>query len=312
MTESNFIGSSTLAWAWDATSISAFVRCPRYYYYKIVEGWTDDTPTHLQFGIFVHTAFQEYEKFRVNHSHDESLRHMLRLLLPAVAAWTPLPPRSKSEELKTPENLIRLVIWYLEHYSADALSTYLLHDGSAAVELNFNFQTEFSLAKTPVHLCGYLDRIVVFNNDKFVDDYKTTTTTPSSYYFDRYDLDNQMCLYNLGAQILLATPIRGVIVDAIQLAVGFIRPVRSITYRTPDQLEEWLENTQVWLAQAEAYASASSPSDPSRAYPMNLASCGNYGGCEFAKVCSKSRQIRSKVLASDFTKGPQWNPLIPR
>jgi hypothetical protein len=136
-------------------------------------------------------------------------------------------------------------------------------------------------------------------------DRKSTTTTPGSYYFDRYDLDEQMTVYNLAAQVLLKSPIKGVIVDVVQVAVGFTRPVRGFTYRTPDQVNEWLDHLRIWMEYAESCEAKSF-------WPMNLTSCDKYGGCEFRHVCSKSPAVRERFLKQDFIRSEPWNPLIPR
>jgi len=100
------------------------------------------------------------------------------------------------------------------------------------------------------------------------------------------------------------TPVRGVIIDAAQIAVGFSRFSRGFTFRTEAQIEEWLTNTKEWLARAEDYAVAGF-------WPMNDKACHHYGGCVFRKVCSKSPEVRHKFLETDFVK-KQWNPLEPR
>lgn len=160
----------------------------------------------------------------------------------------------------------------------------------------------------PYILCGYLDRVVTFNEELFVMDRKTTTSTPGSYYFDQFEPDNQMTLYTIAGQIVLNSPIRGVIIDACQVAVGFSRYTRGLTYRSRDQIDEWLHDLRFYLEQAERYAVEGY-------YPMNDSSCGKYGGCRFRKICSKSPQVREKFLKSDFIQlDPQsrWNPLVPR
>ena len=42
-----------------------------------------------------------------------------------------------------------------------------------------------------------MDRVVSFNDQLFVMDHKTTTTTPSQYYFNQYEPHNQMTLYTM-------------------------------------------------------------------------------------------------------------------
>ena len=108
---------------------------------------------------------------------------------------------------------------------------------------------------------------------------------------------------------MLKSPIKGVIIDAAQVLLE--KPnayARGFTYRTPDQLDEWREDLRFWLGQAEAFATAGH-------WPMNDTACGNYGGCKFREVCSKSPQVREQYLKSSFDKldeSERWNPLRAR
>lgn len=306
---SPFIEGTTIRWAWDATCLSDFAKCPRYYYLKRVEGWSNETGIHLRWGSEFHKALEDYDRERAaGIHHDDSMHDTLRALLERIEGWEP-EARSKSEELKSKANLVRSVIWYLCHYEEDPARTVIREGGKPAVELNFNFALDIwpldYTPETPYHLCGYLDRVVEFGGDKYVMDRKTTTTTLGSYYFDRYDNDLQMSLYTMAGQVLLQSPIKGVIVDAVQVAVGFSRFVRGFTYRSPDRLEEWLGETRYWISRAEECSVRDY-------WPMNTTSCDKYGGCEFRGICSKSPVVREKFLESEFMKEELWNPLKPR
>jgi len=139
-------------------------------------------------------------------------------------------------------------------------------------------------------------------------DRKTTGSTPSPYYFNQFEPNNQMTLYSLASQIVMSSPVRGVIIDAAQIAEGFSRFTRGFTYRTQDQLDEWLTDLKFWFAKAEDYAAEGY-------WPMNDTACDKFGGCRFREVCSKSPSVREQFLKSNFTKqeeGERWNPLKPR
>lgn len=63
------------------------------------------------------------------------------------------------------------------------------------------------------------------------------------------------------------------------------------------ELEEFVVDTLEWIRSAERWAA--------RAYwPMNRASCNNYGGCAFRGVCSRDPSVREIILRSDFIKLP--------
>jgi hypothetical protein len=145
---------------------------------------------------------------------------------------------------------------------------------------------------------------VEFSGGFYVMDRKTTGSTLGGYYFDGFNPDNQMSLYSLAGRCVYNTPVRGVILDAAQVAVGFTRFDRGFTYRTEAQLNEWLRDLGYWLDQAERYAA-------DEYWPMNDKSCHNYGGCPFRGVCSKDPAVRESFLESDFERRP-WNPLEVR
>jgi hypothetical protein len=72
----------------------------------------------------------------------------------------------------------------------------------------------------------------------YVMDQKTTGGTVGTYYFEQFSPNNQMSLYSWAGQAILRSPVRGVIIDAAQIAVNFTRFERGITTRSKDQLDE--------------------------------------------------------------------------
>lgn len=312
-----------MQWAWDSTSLGYLKTCPRLYQYKMIEGWQEkDESVHLRFGIEYHGALQNYDKARAtNVSHDDAVHDVIRALVFSTAEWNP------DHKFKNREFLFRTVIWYLDKFEHDAAKTHIKSDGTPAVEESFRFEldwgpyTDLERAKSDIHaaqpylLCGHLDKVVNFNDDLYVLDHKTTKSEPSSWYFTQYEPDNQMTLYTLAAQVIFQSPIKGVIVDAAQIAIGFSRFGRGFTYRTKEQIEEWLGDLKYLLAQAEDYAAEGY-------WPMNDKACNSYRseesgtiGCPFRCICSKAPQVRGQFLKSGFTKlseEDRWNPMKSR
>lgn len=318
---SPFHAGTTIQFAWDSTSLGWFKECPRKYYYSMIVGWRGkgDQNVHLRFGIHYHACLEEYDHAIARGlDHDSATREMVRKAL--CDTWDrpdeehPLRngPWQSSHNLKTRETLVRSLVWYVEQFGPeDNTKTLILANGKPAVELSFKLEVDDSLI-----ICGHLDRVVDFLDNRYVMDRKTSTTTISSYYFDQYEPDNQMTLYSAATQIIYQTPVKGVIIDACQIAVGFSRFERGFTYRTSDQIEEWLDHTKFWTASAnhlseKSDALARKGENPAEAFPLNDKSCHKYGGCAFRKVCSRDRRVREEFLRSDF-KIEKWNPLIPR
>lgn len=347
MSESPFLPGTHIQYAWDSTSLGWLKTCPRLYQYHMIEGWRSKSESvHLKFGQWYHSALELYDRCRAESTgHEEALIVVIRSCMTLTWDFEDCPecngsgfvqsgvcgncvgghtgpghPWSSDHPLKTRENLIRSIIWYLDHFSNDAAQTIQLANGKPAVELSFRMELNYGPAASaqtrydtaqgeliqgkPYILCGHLDRLVSLAGGTYVMDRKTTSMALGSNYFDQYSPDNQMSLYSLAAKVIYQTPVKGVIIDAAELKVGFTRFGRGMTFRTDAELEEWLDETKHWLRLAEGFASEGY-------WPRNDKACHHYGGCTFRKVCSKSPEVRQKFLESDFTKHP-WNPLEAR
>jgi hypothetical protein len=328
---SPFLPGTNIQFAFDSTSLGWLKTCPRLYQYSMIDGYRSKSGSvHLLFGGWYHSALEMYDRHRSSGTdHEDTLRAVVSWLL--LETWiypeadTDVEageehgrghPWNSGHNLKTRETLVRSVIWYLEQFGpADTCETVQLATGKPAVELSFRLEMDWGPEQSsskddprgvsqPYVLSGHLDRVVTFQGAHYVMDRKTSSTTIGSYYFDQYDPDNQMSLYSMAARVIYQTPVRGVIIDAAQIAVGFSRFTRGFTFRTEAQIEEWLENTKHWLALAEGYATEGF-------WPMNDKACNHYGGCAFRKVCSKSPEVRQKFLETDF-EVRKWNPLEAR
>lgn len=201
--------------------------------------------------------------------------------------------------------LLRSIIWYYEHYKNDMVNTVTLATGKPAVELSVKLPTGvFSPANEEYYLCAHFDRIVEFAGDLYVADHKSSTFALTGDYFTKYSPDNQMSAYPFLANVTLGIPVRGVLIDAVQIGVGFSRFQRGPAHRTKSQLEEWFTGWKSFIRRAEDFAAE-------RYWPMNEASCGNFGGCAFREVCSKSPESRHTFLQSNYF-FVDWNPLKSR
>jgi len=316
--EQSPFSSPGVQFAWDSTSLGYFKECPRKYYYTMIEGWRGGgSSVHLEFGGLYHSGLELYDHRRAEGAtHDRAQFDMVRWAL--AATWVgeavtehgeviPAHPLDWGHNLKNRFNLIRSLVWYTEQFRDDPAQTVILNNGKPAVELSFRFD-----AGDGILLCGHLDRVVEWNGSKFVMDRKTTTSTISSYYFNNYTPDNQMTLYTLAGRVILNSPVRGVIIDAAQIAVGFTRFERGMVYRTDEQLEEWLSQTKTYIQTAQRMGSiAVVDGKGEAAFPMNDKACHNYGGCPFRDICGSDPRVRQTFLESNFRRDP-WNPLKTR
>src|SRR5258705_8541888 len=104
---SPFLEGTKIQYAWDSTSLEALKKCPRYYQLTMIDNWQlRGDAIHLRWGQEFHYAIEDYEHSRAAKlSHDDSVFDTVRTLVGRIEGWEPAP-RTKSEELKSKENLL--------------------------------------------------------------------------------------------------------------------------------------------------------------------------------------------------------------
>jgi hypothetical protein len=294
--------SDGVQFAWDATSITTAMTCPRKYYYSMIRGIEPlNTSVHLIFGGLYASALEHFYKYRAEGaSLDDALFRIVKETL--LASWPETGPIQFDHPAKTRFGLIRSLIWYVDQFGAestDGIQTVHLDNGKPAVELSFSFEVSDDII-----FCGHLDRVVTYAGQTFVMDQKTTGGTIGPYFFDGFKPDNQMSMYTLAGQIIMRSPVKGVLIDGAQIAVGFTRFERGFTYRTASELEEWRESALHVVNLTRSYTTLNK-------FPMNLTACGNYGGCPFKRICSAPPEHRNSVILSEY-KSRIWDPLDRR
>jgi hypothetical protein len=300
--------------AFDNTSISWYMECPRKYQYSMIERWILKTPSvHLWWGGHFAKALERYYKYIAEGltGEDSIIRIVHEALIdtweykrdekgeivePRVGA-----PQTFFEPNKTRETLIRSIVWYFDHYKEDLFPVAYLEDGKPAVELSAKMAIDDGN-----FYCGHIDKMVKSDDDMvYPMDQKSTGSTIGQYWFQQFDLSFQMTGYTFLAKALYHMPVKGVIIDGVQTLVGGTSFQRGFTFRTDDQLNEWYEDLMFWIKAIQA--------DTKRGYfAKNTTSCDKYGGCPFKHVCVRTEKLRKNFLAADFNQRPQWNPLEAR
>lgn len=307
MTESNRRDDGTF-FAWDSTMLKSAEKCLRYFQYKMIDGWQPGRKSvHLLFGGHYAKALERYHRLRAEGiSLDDALESVILDCLKETWEITgsrdgvPIGrPWYSMDNSKTRETLIRSIIWYIDEFAEDPLVT-VVHDGKAAAEYSFTFGVD-----DDIFLCGHLDRVVQYGDDFYVADNKTTSGIINERYFEQFSPDTQFSLYTFVGQGIFKLPIKGVVVDAAQILVGGTKFSRGFSFRTTEQLNEWYDGAMS-LIETVNHAVVENH------FPMNPSSCGNYGGCEFRHICSRSPSQREPFLRGDFSRGSVWNPLERR
>ncbi len=313
MSQLKSFDASGVQFGWDSTSIKSAEKCLRYYFYKHIEGWQPRRKSvHLLFGGWYATALESYHSYVANGMDSEEA--IIEVVSEAMCeTWLyeedeqgePIPgtggPWLSDHNTKTRENLIRTIVWYLDQFGADDnCKTVILASGKAAVEHSFQIDVDDGIV-----LSGHIDRLVEYGGKTYVQDQKTTGSTISARFFDGFNPDTQMSLYTFAGKALFGVPVAGVMIDGAQIAVGFTRFERGFTYRDKGSLNEWYDEA-MWTIELAQRATREA------FFPKNAASCGNYGGCEFRHVCSRSPSVRENFLKADFEQRPRWDPLEAR
>lgn len=300
--------------AWDSTMLGLLKECPRKFKHVIIDGWqSSGFATHLAFGIAYHKALEEYDIHRASGlDHQSALIATVRFCLnygyrDKEGTFVPYDSMYTREPAKTRDTLLRSVIWYLEHFKFDYAKTVILKTtNKPAVELSFKLELDLINPDGGAFLlCGHIDRVVEVDKAIWITDRKTTKGQINAKYWQQFSPNNQMSCYYAAGKIVLNEPIRGIIIDAVQIGATYSNFARHQITRTPGIQEEWLRDTYFWINTAMQYASEGY-------WPMNDKSCSNFGGCPFQPICSKDPKVRETFLKNEGYHKRQWNPLISR
>lgn len=291
--------------ALDSTSLREFKTCPRKYYYSTVLGMVPrNSGPHLTFGILMHEAREQYEHCRTrNMSHDDALDSVVASTLEKTWDRDLRRGWASGHPAKNRRTLVQTIVWYLDAFGKDdPIETLQLANGKPAVELSFRFDSGLV---TPdgehVIFCGHLDRIGHLGAGTYIPDIKTSSSEPNAHFAQSFTPGTQFSLYTLAGKVAFDQSIDGVIVDGIQVGVGFARFGRHLIPRSDSQLEEFLSDTEMqietmWRCAVTVH------------WPQNDMACGMYGGCPYRGVCSLPAAQREDWLRREFVQRV-WDPL---
>lgn len=294
---------NNIQFGWDQTSIKLAEECLYKYKLRMLDGWRGrGGNVHLIFGGVYASALEHFHKYRAQGmDHEEALITVVREAL--VATWITGEepgPWISDHNTKTRENLIRTIVWYFEHFRDDPCQTVILSSGVAAVEHSFQLPVDDGII-----FAGHLDRLVDYGGKIYIQDQKTTGSTITPRYFLSYNPDTQVSMYSFAGKAIFHLPIKGLMIDAAQIAVGFTRFERGFIFADEASLNEWYDDTMATIQRAIK-------ATKENYFPKNRSSCHKFAGCEFREVCSRSPHVREQFLKADFEQGERWDPLEAR
>lgn len=309
---------------WDSSSLSTYLRCPRRYFYTYVLNLRPTIESvDLVFGSLYHIAMEEYHLERQTRGHNEAQVLGVQALLKAAWREAPLDSSSPGEYWASTSanknlwNCLRAFVWHTEHFAFEPdFNTTILNRKLYAVELPFSFDLGLKVNGVAASYCGHLDRVVDTAAGRWVVDYKTTTKTLTSSYFDTYNPSTQLPGYAVAASIVFHEPVQGVIIDAVQVGVDFTRNGRSHLRLGAERADEWMEGTHGWVENAMLTATQAKIIETetlaefahlnAKHWRMNTESCFI---CPFKEVCRSTPSVRGHLLTSEFH--PHiWDPAV--
>ena len=120
-------------------------------------------------------------------------------------------------------------------------------------------------------------------------------------------------MYTFAGRAIYHLPVKGMMIDAASIHKDHTDFMRGFTYRDEARLNEWYSSMLALIATTQENTRRWRQDGLESHFPMNLASCGNYGGCPFRKVCSTTPSLRDRFKRSNLQRRAQpWNPLEAR
>lgn len=320
---------------WDSTTLGCLKTCPRKYQLTFVQDLVPNVSSpHLDFGLLLHKGREIYYRAIVaGLSHNGALVTCLRKVielsgryveeaqaspenlldqvvgsaLPADGSAAPRvwQPWRSGHKLKDLYHCLLALTWYLDHYQHDSFTTFILADGKPAVELSFKLGLGFpDPSGVEYFISGHIDRVATCDDLHWLSDLKSSTAPLNDNYFSQFNPSNQMTLYQLAGQAIFGFAIQGMMIDAVQVLANGVNLQRGFIHRTQDQLQAWLGELKLWIAQAELYAK-------SGIWPMNDTACSHYGGCAYQPICAAPKSQQEAQRKLHYVKRV-WDPTVNR
>lgn len=261
----------------DSSKLKTFLECPRHYFFEYVLGWRSDAPNnHLVFGEAWHDAME----WLLLHGYDEDI--VISAFDKFLETYRQHFPES-SDELyspKTPENALRALGLYAEHYASDPHDfDTIFTEIAGTVPINQNQVLHFRL-----------DSICQDREGRYFSLEHKTGSRLSRFWTDQWPLDVAVGTYTHVMHCLYPSlDVWGVKINGTFFQKRKIEFTRIPVRKTLEHMQQWLWNTTWWADQIAWQFSLLEkclPSDPvMMAFPQNPTSCTKYFGCPFHDFC---------------------------
>lgn len=283
----------------DNTALSMYMTCPREYYFGMVlHRRAGGLSPALAYGRAWHLALEHH--YRTGGQAD-----LVELFV--RQKWQ---DHGAVDDYRTLERVLLDYKRYRERWGADPSR----EDGKTVgwpvqpmVEVQSNTMSGGLVHSYTVKI----DRIIELNSLGYVEDHKTTSRLDRNYW-TQFELSNQMMGYVFQAQQLAPSlRIVGVRINVCHVLKTGTNFERQLFTYTPDQLREWVRNTNYWMqrlnADALSWEHLGDGEYPVAHFGENGCS-RKYGMCSYHHACSRSARMRQTILDNEYPLNP-WNPL---
>lgn len=269
----------------DNSMLSAFKRCPTYFYYRYVldlvtEASNFNTDFKAQFGTAFHHAMDEWF---ANKGIDATNAAFIKHWLPFEGV-DPMGLRTLAKGLKLLED-------YSKAYPRE-------HEPFKVKYIEIGFNVELG----SYIYCGRMDKVVDHPNlgGLVVLDHKTSGSKGFLSIKPNSALDG----YIWGASQLLHKPLVGGCLDQIYFwKTKKNELLREYTTRTETELLQWKKECEFWMDLVNVCAHQS-------LWPKNTNACKDFGReCEFKMLCSSECSETNKNLIEQYYQVDRWEPV---
>lgn len=285
----------------DSTIMSTFRSCPQHMNLQYMEHWKPKTESvHLvaggAFAAGIEAARRAYYEQRATREEAEAFG--LSALIEHYGDFE-CPP----ESAKSLDRTAGALEFYFEQYPLgdDGMEPVLMPNGRRGIEFSFAepLPIPHPISGDPILYTGRADMIANFAGGVYVVDEKTTSSLGPSWA-RQWEMRSQFTGYSWACQQVGLDP-AGTIIRGVSILKTKYDTQQAITYRSPHEVERWLEQTCRDLERMIAMWKEGR-------FDFNLDhSCAEYGGCSFQQICKSPSP--ETWLPMTFEKRV-WDPLL--
>jgi len=305
---------------YDNTRISAFKKCPRYYYFRHIRHWTVDKPAiPLIFGGAWHMAMEAIWPMLCDGAKQPDI--IKAGFAAFIAEWTkrgmPHPDNMDYEMEKelaprTPGTAFEMIMDYVANRIGKTRDLEL-------ISVERPFIVPLDPTDDSVFYVGKIDKVIKQRGKVRAIEHKTTTAYKKDGGFrgtfvDGFSPNSQVDGYLYALHMLWPNQVQGVWIDAAlvhRTETGFLFiPIE----KQQNQLNSWLWETNYWISQiqahTEALAACSADDQFLASFPKQTGSCQDFNkNCEYHDICRfKPNPATIAAPPAGFHEEP-WNPL---